>query len=152
MGQSTTIGCPQTWKLLSLAGLLRSIGDDYAGEFSMFDDQLQVVANDRRWNLIVNEMSDSTAAAEEYASNDDLDKEFRREAVGLRFFVVRFDNLEVTRRLLRAVVEAAVSGNETVWIDTDYGWVISGRDFLHATNKNPLWDWRSAPSEMSRDR
>ncbi|MFO0641693.1 MAG: hypothetical protein U0183_20885 [Polyangiaceae bacterium] len=147
MGQSVTIACPSTWDLASFGEVFETIACDDAAKFSKFDDQVQVVAADARWKLIVNETSDAAAAAEEYATNDDLDERFRREVGTLRFFTIRFDDVDVTRRALRAIAQAAVSRGEIAWIDTDYGWVIHACDLLKRIDKNPRWDWRCASHE-----
>lgn len=147
MGQSVTIACPSTWDLSSFGKFFDTIACDEAIKLSKFDDQLQAVAEDARWKLIVNEASDTAAAAEEYAANDDLDERFRREVGTLRFFTIRFDDVDVTRRLLRTIAQAAVSSGETSWIDTDYGWVIHARDLLKRTDQNPRWDWRQASDQ-----
>ncbi len=143
MGQSITVACPLTWNLASFGTVFETIARDDAAKFSKFDDQLQVVAEGGRWNLIVNETSGATAA-EEYASNDDLDPRFRRELGTLRFFTIRFDDIDVTRRVLRAIAQAAVNSGETAWIDTDYGWVIHAWDLLKRIDQDPGWDWRHA--------
>ena len=150
MGQSVTIACPSTWDLAWFGKVFESGACDDAANFSRFDDQLQLVADDARWKLIVNEGADAAAVAEEYATNDDLDERFRREVRTLRFFRIRFDNVDVTRRALRAIAQAAVSSGETAWFDTDYGWVIHATDLLKRTDQNPSWDWRCASFENKR--
>jgi hypothetical protein len=146
MGQSISILCPMTWNLSRFGEFFESIARDQAAEFSAFDDQLQVVAKGLQWKLIVREASDQTAVAEEYASNDDLDTRFRGEVHALHCFTIMFDNVDMTRKLVRAIADAAVNGSATVWIDTDYGWVIHARDFLKRTDQDPGWDWRTAQS------
>ena len=51
MGQSVTIACPSTWDLAWFGKVFESGACDDAANFSRFDDQLQVVADDARWNL-----------------------------------------------------------------------------------------------------
>jgi hypothetical protein len=124
-----------------------TVCDDDAVEVSRFDDQLQVVAKGARWKLILNEVPDTDAAAEEYASNGDLDERFRQEVALLRFFTIRFDDMDMARRVLRAIAQTAVTRGETAWIDTDYGWVIHASDLLRKVDENSRWDWRHAPEE-----
>jgi hypothetical protein len=131
--------------LSSFARFLAAIARDETAEFLNFGDQLQLVAKDARWKLVVNEVADTKAAAEEYGANDNLDERFRREVDALRFFVVRFDDVDMTRRLLRALAQEAVGHGESVWIDTDYGWVIHARDLLKRTARDACWDWRKEP-------
>jgi hypothetical protein len=38
-----------------------------------------------------------------------------------------------------------VSRGESVWIDTDYGWVIHAWEFLKRTEEDARWDWRKPP-------
>lgn len=108
MGQSVTIGCPTTWDLAVVGKLVETAVCDDAVELSTFDDQVQLIARKRRWTLIVNEVRDAQAAAEEYTANDDLDERFRGEARTLRFFSIRFDDVDVARRSLCAIARAAV--------------------------------------------
>jgi hypothetical protein len=145
MGQSVTLACPSSWHLESFATVLQALANDGGAQFSRFAGQLQVIAKDARWKLIVDEDSDSVAAAEDYATNDDLDERFRREVRGLRFFTIIFDDLDVTRRVLRTIAQDAVSRGESVWIDTDYGWVIHAWEFLKRTEEDARWDWRKPP-------
>ncbi len=146
MGQSITIACPSAWKLTSFSKFLEGIAHDERVVFSSFDDQLQIVAKDSRWKLIVSEVADRAAAVEEYASNADLDERFREEVVALHFFSVSFDDVDMARRLLRSVAQEFVRRCESAWIDTDYGWVIHARDLLKETANDPRWDWRKSPS------
>ena len=147
MGQSITIACPSTWSLTAFTGFLETLAYDESAVLTKLDHQLEVVAKDARWKLIVNEVSDTAAFVEEYASNDDLDERFRREVGSLRFFIVRFDDVGVTRRVLRSFAKSAVGHGESAWIDTDYGWVIHAWEFLKRTERDALWDWRRAPDE-----
>lgn len=147
MGQSVTIACPSNWRLACFATFLEAIAHDEVAEFSMFEDQLQIVARDVRWKLIVNEVSDTAAAADEYATSDDFDARFRRDVGALHFFTVRFDDVDVTRRFLRAVAREAVSRGDAMWFDTDYGWVIHAWDFLKRIDRDDRWDWRRPPAE-----
>ena len=144
MGQSVTIACPPTWDLAVVGKLVETAVCDAAAELSTFDDQVQVIARNRRWTLIVNEVQDAQAAAEEYVANDDLDERFRGDARTLRFFHIRFDDVDVARRSLRVIARAAVGKGESVWVDTDYGWVLHAWDYLRRTARDPLWDWRYA--------
>lgn len=148
MGQVVTIVCPAAWNLTSFAKFLEGIAQDELATFSSYDDQLQVVAKDQRWHLILNEVADAQGAAEEYESNEDLDERFRGDVGALHFFDVRFNNVDVVRRLIMAIAREAIGHGETAWIDTDYGWVISAADFLQKTDADPAWDWRKAPAQQ----
>jgi len=142
MSQLITIACPSDWKLASFAKFLEALAQQDSADFSAFDNQLQVVASDGRWKLIANEVLDTEAAAEDYASNEDLDGRFRREAGLLRFFTIIFDDIGVVRRVLRTITQEAVDRVESVWIDTDYGWVIDAQRFLKEMERDAGWDWR----------
>ncbi len=148
MGQSITMACPPSWHLESFVEFLQAVARDEAAQFWKFDGQLEVTAKDARWKLLVDEHSDHAAVAEDYATNDDLDERFRREVGALRFFTIRFDDVDVTRRLLRAIAQKAVGHSETVWIDTDYGWVLHAWELLKRTGEDARWDWRRAPTEV----
>ena len=83
----------------------------------------------------------------DYASNDYLDEEFRRDIQALWFLSVRFNDISLTRRILRCVMERIVKSEQIGWIDPDYGWVISAHDFFRRTDAEPDWDWRTSPEE-----
>lgn len=148
MSQSITIACPSAWRLESFAKALEAIAHEQKSQLSKFDQQWQLIAEDHRWKLIINEVPDLAATAVEYATNDYLDERFRGEVGTLRFFTIRFDDVDVTRRFLRFIAQKAVSDGETVWIDTDYGWVIAASAFLKRTERDACWDWRKAPDEL----
>lgn len=105
-------------------------------------DQLQLLASDGRMLVSVNEVIDPALAVEEYGTNERLDDDFRRAVGSLRFFIVRFRDLNMVRRLLRGLAESIERRAQDAWIDTDYGWVIHTRDFLRRTDEDPGWDWR----------
>lgn len=146
MGQLIAIACPLAWGLMAFARFLDEHACDEPATFSMFDDQLQLVAKSGAWKLIVNEVIDRDTAVEEYESNDDLDERFRREISALRLFIVRFSDIDTARRMLRGVAQEVVRQGGTAWIDTDYGWVIHAWEFLTKTDGDARWDWRKAPS------
>jgi|GEM_PF-4590599 len=149
MPQSIVIACQPRWELASFARFLEAIARDEAAEFSALDDQLQVIAKGEGWRLIwsviVKECTDRAEIAAEYETFDvfdDADERFRQEVDKLRFFVVRFNNIDVTRRFLSAIARDILGRGETAWIDTDYGWIIHMSDFLKKTEEDANWDWR----------
>lgn len=147
MGQMVTIACPHSWDLEVFARPLAGAVGDGAATYSNFRHQLQALDIEGRWKIILNEVSDDSAVAAEYAANDDLDEPFRQEASGLRFFTLRFDDLDVARQFLREIALIASSAREVLWIDTDYGWVIHSGEFLQEIARDDRWDWRRTLGE-----
>jgi hypothetical protein len=43
---------------------------------------------------------------------------------------------------MREFLTASTEHVKEIWIDTDYGWVMRGDDFLHHLTTNEQWDWR----------
>lgn len=145
MGQSVTIACAPTWDLASLTQYVAAAALEAGATFTDYGHQLEVWSQDRYLMLIAYEVTDTRHQAfgiQDYATNELLDARFRQEVHGLRFLEIDFHDIDLTRRVLRAISEAAVSRGETAWIDTDYGWVIHVRDFLEETDADPRWDWR----------
>lgn len=155
MGQSVTIACAATWDLASLGVLIEAAARDAGAKFAQHGDQVNVAAMvtidgllmHADWLIIADEVVDTAFAIEDYGTNEFLDERFRREVPGLKFFDLRFHDVDLTRQVLRAFSLAAVSRGETGWIDTDYGWVIHVRDFLKKTDEDPHWDWRHASTQ-----
>lgn len=145
MGQSVVIACPLTWDLSSFAASLQRIAVDEDATLTKFDDEFQM--NGDGWWLSVEGVSDSALWAEDYATNELLDARFRTAARSLCFFTIRFQDVDVTRRILRLLAHHAESGGEVIWFDTDYGWVIDSRDFVTRTDQDPCWDWRHPADE-----
>jgi hypothetical protein len=81
-------------------------------------------------------------AIEDYATNDDLDPAFRENVSSSRLFSIRFSELASMRTFLSRLAQAAVDHGGAIWIDTDYGWVINGENYLKEIALNPNWDWR----------
>jgi len=145
LDESFTIACQPRWELASFAGFLETIARDEAAEFSAFDKQLQAVAQREAWRLLVNEDTNWLDIATDYATFDvfnDPEERFLREADKLRFFRVRFDDIDVARRFLSAIAGNVLSRGETAWIDTHYRWIIHMSDFLKKTEEDANWDWR----------
>jgi hypothetical protein len=142
MGQSATIMCAPTWDLASLSAMVEVAARDAGARFLDHGDQLEVWSQDGYLMLVADEDADTAFAVEDFATNEFLDERFRLEVHGLKFFTIRFHDVDVTRQVLRAFSQAAVSRGETGWIDTDYGWVIHVQDFVRKTDDNPHWDWR----------
>jgi hypothetical protein len=146
VAQFVTIACSPSRNLLSFKPYLESLTRGGMAEFRAIAGHIQVVAKRSEWHLIVDEYARAAAAtaAEQCAKNPALDQRFRQECRGLRFFGLRFDNIDAARAVLRAFARDAVSRAESAWIDTDHGWVIHAWDFFKRTQQDRHWDWRYA--------
>ena len=149
MSQLVIIACPMIWSLGSFAPYVEAIARQAEGACSITGGKasLQIRCDD--WSLVLDEMSRRESVAEGYASDPDFDPQFRAAAKDLRFFVLDFDNLEVARRLLQEIARDAVQRGESVWFDTDYGWVIHSAKLLKEIDDDPQWDWRRDPIASS---
>ena len=147
MGQSVTLVCPSNWSLdrfeLPMRALATFVG---GGQFARFDDeQLQVLHADDSGCVVLTPVAHHQLAVADYATNHDLDERFRDFVQTARLFDVRFDSLSEARWLLTKIADAAQAQGEEIWIDTDYGWSISGADFLSRVRTDPQWSWQSRP-------
>ena len=142
MGQSAAIICVPIWDLASLSALVEVAARDAGARFLDYGHQCEVRSQDGYLMLLADEYADTAFAIEDSATNEFLDERFRDEVHGLKFFTLRFHDVDVTRQVLRAFAQTAMSRGETGWIDTDYGWVIHVRDFVKKTDDDPHWDWR----------
>jgi hypothetical protein len=142
MGQTVVIACSLNWGLESFVSSLETVAREDAAEVLKFPGQVQASHASGSAIVVVSEFRDTTALAEDYATNDSLDARFRRDVGGLRFFSVRFNDVDTMRRFLRGLANEAAGRHEVFWIDTDYGWVISSGEFLKRTDEDPAWDWR----------
>jgi hypothetical protein len=140
MPQSVTIASPSHWTLDSIGEQLKQFAIGASAEYASFDDQIQASGPD--WSLVVTPVVRAAMAIEDYATNDDLDVAFRETVSSMRLFSIRFSEIASTRRFLSLLAHAAVDQRGAIWIDTDYGWVTSGENYLKQVALNPNWDWR----------
>jgi hypothetical protein len=77
---------------------------------------------------------------DEYRANEDLDAEFRSDLEKWKeYYAVTFRGIDLAREAIRLLTELEP---KEVWIDTEYGWVLRGDQFLQALQQEPSWDWR----------
>lgn len=142
MSQSVILACPSACDLATLATALERTARNIRATFQRGEGEIQLVGPHRRFYIAVSEMHDQDAVALEYEANEDLDVQFRAEVLGLRFFLLRFNDWNVAKRTLLDVLEELASRGMNPWMDTDYGWVIRGADAAIRLRKDPEWDWR----------
>jgi len=147
MVQSTTVIIPSSWDLLLLAKCITD-ARNIATSISITDNQLSLSGEAGNW-VRISEVRDRDFAIHDCETNSLLDKKFREEVSMLRFFVILFEEVHVTRRILRCIAEEVICHGDTGWIDTDYGWVMHMKDFLASTEQDPTWDWRHELAEVA---
>ena len=106
---------------------------------------LQIVGDGASWYLTVSLADDAAGFIADYRENDDLDTEFRESVEQLRPIVIDFNVYEPTRDAIAKCLAALGAFAKSLWLDTDYGWVIRGDKLLAEMRKNPNWDWRYDP-------
>jgi hypothetical protein len=142
MGQSVVFACPKNWDLARFAPILEDIARAQLATFVNFGAQLQLDSQDRGWTLTVREIVDKKLFIDGYVDNDLHDEAFREEVPNLRFFSVRFNNFDVARQLVYAFAKKVTSCEQSAWIDTDYGWVVSAAEVVTEIDGDARWDWR----------
>jgi hypothetical protein len=144
MSQSIILACATTCDLAVLSGILEPTATQLSASFLRAERETQILGAGHSFYLAVSEVSDPDAMALEYEADEALDTRFRREVLGLRFYLVRFDEFGAARRVLFEMLARLDELGMTPWVDTDYGWVISGSEMVAQMKRDPLWDWRKA--------
>ena len=151
MGQSIVLAVPKAWDFASLAECLDLKDLDKVYAISGDSNYLRISTPTGGWaqtdNPADKDLNHDNDYRVDYETNDYLCKDFRKDVAGLRFFSFRFNDISLMRRVLVCVMRQTVAHNEIGWIDTDYGWVVSAREFLHKVEQEPNWDWRTSPEE-----
>jgi len=152
MSQSIVLIGPSGMTLESLHGLL-------AGEYgcSMVQptpgsEQLHIEDHSSTGvsYLTIDELGPIEDVRNDYATNDELDEQFRREVGDKAFHLVTFNDFDLARRVVRRLLSAVAQGARDYWIDNDYSVVIRGDVALAGMTEDPDWDWRRVlPGEAS---
>jgi hypothetical protein len=89
------------------------------------------VGNTAEGYVTITLMKRQADTAEEYASNPDLDEEFRIAAPQLIYFLVNYDREGLVRATLAKLLQRLDREN-LFWVDVDDGHVVRGSDFLRS--------------------
>ena len=135
MSQSITLATPAS---ISLSTLTSGIPENLAIK-KVFDGE--VLLGDVASYVRVYAAPNVKATADEYRENDDLDVAFRQSLSDKIFYRVSFNDVALLRASLAKMFQGIGPLIADCWIDTDYGWVMSGTAFA-ARLKDPSWDWR----------
>ncbi len=147
MSQTVVLACPSGCNLDILAPSVERTGTSLDATFWRDDREAQFVGPNHRYYVTVTESSDQDGPALEYEENEDLDAQFRKDALELHYYYVRFNDFFVARRALRALLADVSLHGFDIWVDTNYGWVIRGSEAVRLMDQDPEWDWRhQAPS------
>jgi hypothetical protein len=142
MSQSIILACAGACDLSTFADLLTPMAQARGATLARYDRELQIIGAEHSFYLMLTEMNDQDGIALDYESNEDLDEQFRREVLDLRFYSLRFNDFDLTRAVLLELVTKLGALGMDPWMDTDYGWVIRGAEMVATMNRDPLWDWR----------
>jgi len=137
VSQSLTIAFPESVTLEKALDALRTAGL----KFSNHSDSIQLSMNAPSY-VDISPFSNAAAATEDYATNDDLPEAFRHTVASLLLYRVSFNDFKLATATLRGLL--ANIGSDALsqsWVDSDYGWVIPGAEFLKKLHHN--WDWRT---------
>lgn len=144
---SVALALPSRWGIALLARSFNMQDRSEHETIKLIDDKLILSIPEVIW-MTAEEMPDRDMATghyykDNYKSNSSLDEQFRRDISELRLFRIRLNDIESARLVLRRIMQQVINSGESAWIDTDYGWVISAKDFLLRTDQDPNWDWRT---------
>lgn len=142
MSQSIILLCRRTWSLSTIQRVAIDVGASFRGSVTIEDQVIQLASPDHSSWLTVEECFDREVIIEEYEREFELDAELKRLVRQLRFFAVDFNDFEYAQCLVRLASKAASSVGEQVWIDTDYGWIMSGDEYLRNSGNSFFLDWR----------
>lgn len=140
MPQGLVLIVPRTWTAESMSSLFEG------GAYRLFPGdgahgfQIQDLAGESYFDIGAFTTSTHEEITEEYAANEDLDPGFRDElGANKEYYAVMFRGIDFAREILQILAER---GPTEIWIDTEYGWVIRGDQFLSRVRREPNWDWR----------
>ena len=145
MRESIIFALPPVWNLTSVARTLEACAHLKPSNLLAFDEQIEVWSPEGH-GVIIEEMPDIDNQTgylnkDELLSDPDIDERFRQDLPALVLFAADFDDVNIVRRVLRCVMEAAAKNGDTAWIDACNG--TSASEFLARIDQDPQWDWRS---------
>jgi hypothetical protein len=151
MPQSIVFAAPKAIGYARLNAIARAALGDIVQDHGTYKDSFWVRGNDSEYVLFSSPIdeSDNDEYVYEYMSNDDLDAAFRQEAHEKTFYSVMFRGLDLVKRVMMSLLRGVGGDAASCWIDTDYGWVIRGDDFLQHLEHDADWDWRH-PAESNK--
>lgn len=152
MSQSIVLIAPAGTTLTSLRGLLSDQPGCSIFQPTTGGEQLSIEDHGDGGvsYLTIDDMLPAEEVAEQYATNDELDEQFRREVGDKAFHLVTFNDFDLARRTLRRLLSAAERARD-FWIDNDYSVVIRGDVVLARLSEDPDWDWRSVLPSQDRE-
>ncbi|MGZ5909848.1 MAG: hypothetical protein ACXWLB_08225 [Reyranella sp.] len=102
--------------------------------------------------LTINELGPLEDVRQDYATNDELNEQFREEIGDKAFHLVTFNDIGLGRRVVRRLLSAAAERARDLWIDNGYDVVIRGDVALARLTEDPDWDWCSVlPGQCAGD-
>jgi hypothetical protein len=148
MGRSVTIALPPKWTLASIARTLSAL--EIPLDVKVFEEQLDIYRSQAAW-AVVEAIPDGEPGSDyndkwDYMSDPHVDEQFRRDLGSLHLFSIRFNDIETARRILYLIMSNVVDDGDIAWIDTEYEWVVSAKDFITRTDRKPDWDWKDRDS------
>lgn len=112
-------------------------------EIQLRDDQYD-------WYVSIEEMSSPAEVAEDYETNESLSPQFRGSVRGSVFYSIRYNNFQIVKEAVELILATLEDELDHVWMDTDYGEVLPGREVLRRLREEPGWDWRHAYSPKDK--
>lgn len=79
----------------------------------------------------IEETSDPEYLYESSELND-----FKKTLLSLQFYYVSFKDINHVKLVLKFIAD-----RDDIFIDNDFGLILSGKDFIKMCEKNPNWDW-----------
>jgi len=106
--------------------------------------QLQGSTADSRWYIDLKPMN-LEKIHKEYSDHEFIEEQFIAEMHSFSAFLVSFNDYESVMSSIHILLEHGSMKPETIWIDTDYGWLLRGDVFLSEVAVNSDYDWRIDP-------
>lgn len=79
---------------------------------------------------------------DDYGNNPEMPADFRRALGRLRFLHLTFSDYPLAACIVRKMVDRIDAAGDDLWLDNDYGEVISREELRARFAEDLTWDWR----------
>ena len=142
MTMSLTLICPDT---VSLSLIVRILNEEWEGVLytnSLGDPEYQI--NDSGVGIRIYEYTPSSEMFEDYSTNEFLSQNFTKSLMeSHRYFDIGFRSFEFAKDVIEVLLISLLEETTDIWFDSEYCWVLRGKDILRLIQNNPGFDWRT---------
>ena len=142
MTMSVTLICPQNISLSIIAKVLNKEWDGKVFTDSLETPEYQINYSGR--GLHIYELIPGEEVFEDYSTNEFLPEVFTQSLnESHRYFDIGFSIFELAKDVIEVLLMNLLEETTDIWFDSEYCWVLRGKDILYLIQKHPDFDWRT---------